>query len=113
MKEYLEKGELLHYLRDRVEMAECVVNEDTLTKEEVNKHYAVIFDRKDLIPIIEGMKSEDPYKKIIDRIEELISYYQNRWGYGTSNFVNGQIFAYKDLLKFIKKLSEGKEDDNK
>lgn len=113
MKEYLEKGELLHYLRNRVEMAECVVNEDTLTKEEVNKHYAVISDRKDLIPIIEGMKSEDPYKKIIDRIEELISYYQNWWGYGTSNFVNHQILAYKDLLEFIKKLSEGKEDDNK
>lgn len=109
MKEYLEKGELLRYLQDRVEMAECVVNEDTLTKEEVNKHYAVIFDRKDLIPIVEGMKPEDPYKKIVDRIEERISYfeerisyYQNWWGYGTSNFVNGQIFAYKDLLEFIK-----------
>ena len=112
MKEYLEKGELLRYLRDRVEMAECIVNEDTLTKEEVNKHYAVIFDRKDLIPIIEGMKPEDPYAKIVDRIEELISYYKNWWGYGTSNFVNGQIFAYKDLLEFIKKLSEGKEDEN-
>lgn len=113
MKEYLEKSELLRYLRDRVEMAECVVNEDTLTKEEVNKHYAVIFDRKDLIPIVEGMKPEDPYKKIVDRIEELISYYQNWWGYETSRYVQGQIFAYKDLLEFIKKLSEEKEDDNK
>lgn len=112
MKEYLEKGELLHYLRDRVEMAECVVNEDTLTKEEVNKHYAIIFDRKDLIPIIEGMKSEDPYKKIIDRIEERISYYQNWWGYGTSNFVNGQIFAYKDLLEFMKKQLLEVPDEN-
>lgn len=112
MKEYLEKDELLRYLRDRVEMAECVVNEDTLTKEEVNKHYAVIFDRKDLIPIVEGMKPKDPYKEIIERIEELISYY-HWWGYETSKFVNGQIFAYKDLLDFIKKLSEGNEDDNK
>ena len=112
MKEYLEKGELLRYLRDRVEMAECVVNEDTLTKEEVNKHYAVIFDRKDLIPIVEGMKPEDPYKKIVDRIEASIVYYQNWWGFRTSNFVNGQIFAYEDILDFIKKLSEEKEDEN-
>ena len=109
MKEYLEKGELLHYLMDRVEMAECVVNEDTLTKEEVNKHYAVIFDRKDLILIVEGMKPENPYARIIDRLEEFISYYRNWWGYDTSAYVRGQIFAYRDILDFIKNIDNERD----
>lgn len=112
MKEYLDRKTLLDYLQARVEIAECVVNEDILDDKTRDTTKAVILDRKNLVTIVESMETEDPYKKIVDRIEELISYYQNWWGYGSSNFVDGQIFAYKDLLEFIKKLSEGKEDEN-
>lgn len=112
MKEYLDRKSLLDYLKARVEIGECVVNDDLIDEKTRNKNAAVVFDRKNLVTIVESMEVEDPYAKIIDRLEEFISYYRNRWGYDTSTYVCGQIFAYKDILDFIKKLSEGKEDEN-
>lgn len=112
MKEYLDRKALLEYLRARVEIGECVVNDDLLDDKTRDMNRAVVLDRKNLVTIVKSMETEDPYEKIVDRIEELISYYKNWWGYESSNFVNGQIFAYKDLLDFVKKLSEGKEDEN-
>ena len=112
MKEYLDKSTLLDYLRARVEMGEYVVNGDLLDEKTKDKNKAVVLDRKDLVSIVEGMSPEDPYTKIIDRLEELIFYYRNRWGYDTSIYARGQIFAYKDILNFVKKLSEEKEDEN-
>lgn len=112
MKEYLDRKSLLDYLRARVEIGECVVNDDLINEKTRDKNAAVVFDRKNLVTIVESMETEDPYAKIIDRLEELIFYYRNWWGYDTSTYVRGQIFAYKDILDFIKKLSEGKEDEN-
>ena len=112
MKEYLDRKSLLDYLRARVEIGECVVNDDLIDEKTRDKNAAVVFDRKNLVTIVESMETEDPYAKIIDRLEELIFYYRNWWGYDTSTYVCGQIFAYKDILEFIKKLSEGKEDEN-
>ena len=113
MKEYLDRKSLLDYLKARVEIGECVVNDDLIDEKTRDKNAAVVFDRKNLVTIVESMETEDPYTKIIDRLEELISYYRNWWGYDTNAYVRGQIFAYKDILDFIKKLSEGKEDDDK
>ena len=112
MKEYLDRKSLLDYLKARVEIGECVVNDDLIDEKTRNKNAAVVFDRKNLVTIVESMETEDPYAKIIDRLEELIFYYRNWWGYDTSTYVRGQIFAYKDILNFVKKLSEEKEDDN-
>lgn len=112
MKEYLDRKSLLDYLRARVEIGECVVNDDLIDEKTRDKNAAVVFDRKNLVTIVESMEVEDPYAKIIDRLEEFISYYRNWWGYNTSTYVRGQIFSYKDILDFIKKLSEGKEDEN-
>lgn len=112
MKEYLDRKSLLDYLRARVEIGECVVNDDLIDEKTRDKNAAVVFDRKNLVTIVESMETEDPYAKIIDRLEEFIFYYRNWWGYDTSTYVCGQIFAYKDILDFIKKLSEGKEDEN-
>lgn len=112
MKEYLDRKSLLDYLRARVEIGECVVNDDLIDEKTRDKNAAVVFDRKNLVTIVESMETEDPYAKIIDRLEERIFYYRNWWGYDTSTYVRGQIFAYKDILDFIKKLSEGKEDEN-
>ena len=112
MKEYLDRKSLLDYLRARVEIGECVVNDDLIDEKTRDKNAAVVFDRKNLVTIVESMETEDPYAKIIDRLEELIFYYRNWWGYDTSTYVCGQIFAYKDILDFIKKLSEGKENEN-
>ena len=112
MKEYLDRRTLLDYLNARVEIGECVVNDDLIDEKTRDKNAAVVFDRKNLVTIVESMETEDPYAKIIDRLEELIFYYRNWWGYDTSTYVRGQIFAYKDILDFIKKLSEGKEDEN-
>ena len=112
MKEYLDRKSLLDYLRARVEIGECVVNDDLIDEKTRDKNAAVVFDRKNLVTIVESMETEDPYAKIIDRLEELIFYYRNWWGYDTSTYVRGQIFAYKDILNFIKKLSEEKEDEN-
>lgn len=112
MKEYLDKSTLLDYLRARVEIGEYVVNDDLLDEKTKDKNKAVVLDRKDLVSIVEVMSPEDPYTKIIDRLEEFIFYYRKWWGYDTSTYVRGQIFAYKDILDFIKKLSEGKEDEN-
>ena len=112
MKEYLDRKSLLDYLRDRVEIGECVVNDDLIDEKTRDKNAAVVFDRKNLVTIVESMETEDPYAKIIDRLEELIFYYRNWWGYDTSTYVRGQIFAYKDILNFVKKLSEEKEDEN-
>lgn len=112
MKEYLDRKSLLDYLRARVEIGECVVNDDLIDEKTRDKNAAVVFDRKNLVTIVESMETEDPYAKIIDRLEELIFYYRNWWGYDTSTYVHGQIFAYKDILDFVKKLSEGKEDEN-
>lgn len=113
MKEYLDRRTLLDYLNARVEIGECVVNDDLLDDKTRDTNRAVVLDRKNLVTIVKSMETEDPYKKIVDRIEELISYYKNWWGYGSNNFVNGQIFAYKNLLDFVKKVSEGNEDDDK
>lgn len=113
MKEYLDRRTLLDYLNARVEIGEYVVNDDLLDDKTRDTNRAVVLDRKNLVTIVKSMETEDPYKKIVDRIEELISYYKNWWGYGSSNFVNGQIFAYKNLLDFVKKVSEGNEDDDK
>ena len=112
MKEYLDRKSLLDYLRARVEIGECVVNDDLIDEKTRDKNAAVVFDRKNLVTIVESMEVEDPYAKIIDRLEELIFYYRNWWGYDTSTYVRGQIFAYKDILNFVKKLSEEKEDEN-
>lgn len=112
MKEYLDRKSLLDYLRARVEIGECVVNDDLIDEKTRDKNAAVVFDRKNLVTIVESMETEDPYAKIIDRLEELIFCYRNWWGYDTSTYVRGQIFAYKDILDFIKKLSEEKEDEN-
>lgn len=112
MKEYLDRKSLLDYLRARVEIGECVVNDDLIDEKTRDKNAAVVFDRKNLVTIVESMETEDPYAKIIDRLEELIFYYRNWWGYDTSTYVCGQIFAYKDILNFVKKLSEEKEDEN-
>ena len=112
MKEYLDRKSLLDYLRARVEIGECVVNDDLIDEKTRDKNAAVVFDRKNLVTIVESMEVEDPYAKIIDRLEELIFYYRNWWGYDTSTYVCGQIFAYKDILNFVKKLSEEKEDEN-
>lgn len=112
MKEYLDRKSLLDYLRARVEIGECVVNDDLIDEKTRDKNAAVVFDRKNLVTIVESMETEDPYAKIIDRLEERIFYYRNWWEYDTSTYVCGQIFAYKDILDFIKKLSEGKEDEN-
>ena len=113
MKEYLDRKSLLDYLRARVEIGECVVNDDLIDEKTRDKNAAVVFDRKNLVTIVESMETEDPYTKIIDRLEELIFYYRNWWGHDTSTYVRGQIFAYKDILNFVKKLSEEKEDDDK
>lgn len=112
MKKYLYRKSLLDYLRARVEIGECVVNDDLIDEKTRDKNAAVVFDRKNLVTIVESMETEDPYAKIIDRLEELIFYYRNWWGYDTSTYVRGQIFAYKDILNFVKKLSEEKEDEN-
>ena len=112
MKEYLDRKSLLDYLRARVEIGECVVNDDLIDEKTRDKNAAVVFDRKNLVTIVESMETEDPYAKIIDRLEELIFYYRNWLGYDTSTYVRGQIFAYKDILNFVKKLSEEKEDEN-
>lgn len=112
MKEYLDRKSLLDYLRARVEIGECVVNDDLIDEKTRDKNAAVVFDRKNLVTIVESMETEDPYAKIIDRLEELIFYYRNWWGYDTSTYVRGQIFAYKDILNFVKELSEEKEDEN-
>ncbi len=112
MKEYLDRKSLLDYLRARVEIGECVVNDDLIDEKTRDKNAAVVFDRKNLVTIVESMETEDPYAKIIDRLEELIFYYRNWWGYDTNTYVRGQIFAYKDILNFVKKLSEEKEDEN-
>lgn len=112
MKEYLDRKALLDYLNARVEIGECVVNDDLLDDKTRDTNRAVVLDRKNLVTIVKSMETEDPYKKIVERIEELISYYKNWWGYDTNTFVHGQIFAYKDLLDFVKKLSEGKENEN-
>lgn len=112
MKEYLDRKSLLDYLRARVEIGECVVNDDLIDEKTRDKNATVVFDRKNLVTIVESMETEDPYAKIIDRLEELIFYYRNWWGYDTSTYVRGQIFAYKDILNFVKKLSEEKEDEN-
>ena len=116
MKEYLDKKTLLDYLDARVKIGECVVNDDLLDAKTRDMNRVVVLDRKNLVATVKSMETEDPYEKIVDRIEELISYYKNwkNWlGYGSSNFVSGQIFAYQELLDFIKKLSEEKEDDDK
>ncbi len=112
MKEYLDRKSLLDYLRARVEIGECVVNDDLIDEKTRDKNAAVVFDRKNLVTIVESMETEDPYAKIIDRLEELIFYYRNWWGYDTNTYVRGQIFAFKDILNFVKKLSEEKEDEN-
>ena len=112
MKEYLDRKSLLDYLRARVEIGECVVNDDLIDEKTRDKNAAVVFDRKNLVTIVESMETEDPYAKIIDSLEDLIFYYRNWWGYDTSTYVCGQIFAYKDILNFVKKLSEEKEDEN-
>lgn len=112
MKEYLDRKALLDCLDARVEIGECVVNDDLLDDKTRDINRAVVLDRKNLVTIVESMESEDPYAKIVDRLEELIFYYRNWWGYNTSAYVRGQIFAYKDILDFIKKLSEGEEDEN-
>lgn len=109
MKEYLDKSTLLDYLRARVEMGEYVVNDDLLDEKTKDKNKAVVLDRKDLVSIVEGMSPEDPYKKIIDRLEELIFYYRNWWGYDTSTYARGQIFAYKDILDFIKNIDNERD----
>ena len=112
MKKYLDRKSLLDYLRARVEIGECVVNDDLIDEKTRDKNATVVFDRKNLVTIVESMETEDPYAKIIDRLDELIFYYRNWWGYDTSTYVRGQIFAYKDILNFVKKLSEEKEDEN-
>lgn len=109
MKEYLDRKSLLDYLRARVEIGECVVNDDLIDEKTRDKNAAVVFDRKNLVTIVESMETEDPYAKIIDRLEELIFYYRNWWGYDTSTYVLGQIFAYKDILNFIKNIDNERD----
>lgn len=109
MKEYLDRKSLLDYLRARVEIGECVVNDDLIDEKTRDKNAAVVFDRKNLVTIVESMETEDPYAKIIDRLEELIFYYRNWWGYDTSTYVRGQIFAYKDILDFIKNIDNERD----
>ena len=109
MKEYLDKSTLLDYLRARVEMGEYVVNDDLLDEKTKEKNKAVVLDRKDLVSIVEGMSPEDPYKKIIHRLEYLINYYQN-WGpTGASQHLMGQVFAYKNILSFIKNIDNERD----
>lgn len=109
MKEYLDKSILLDYLRARVEMGEYVVNDDLLDEKTKDKNKAVVLDRKDLVSIVEGMSPEDPYKKIIHRLEYLINYYQN-WGpTGASQYRMGQVFAYKDILSFIRNIDNERD----
>lgn len=102
MKEYLDKSTLLDYLRARVEMGEYVVNDDLLDEKTKDKNKAVVLDRKDLVSIVEGMSPEDPYKKIIHGLEYLINYYQN-WG------PVDQVFAYKNILSFIKNIDNERD----
>lgn len=109
MKEYLDRKSLLDYLRARVEIGECVINDDLIDEKTRDKNAAVVFDRKNLVTIVESMETEDPYAKIIDRLEELIFYYRNWWGYDTSTYVRGQIFAYKDILDFIKNIDNERD----
>lgn len=109
MKEYLDRKFLLDYLRARVEIGECVVNDDLIDEKTRDKNAAVVFDRKNLVTIVESMETEDPYANIIDRLEELIFYYRNWWGYDTSTYVRGQIFAYKDILNFIKNIDNERD----
>lgn len=109
MKEYLDKSTLLDYLRARVEMGEYVVNDDLLDEKTKDKNKAVVLDRKDLVSIVEGMSPEDPYKKIIRWLEYLINYYQN-WGpTGVSQHLMGQVFAYKNILSFIKNIDNERD----
>lgn len=109
MKEYLDKSTLLDYLRARVEMGEYVVNDDLLDEETKDKNKAVVLDRKDLVSIVEGMSPEDPYKKIIHRLEYLINYYKNRVPTGSSQHLMGQVFAYKNILSFIKNIDNERD----
>lgn len=109
MKEYLDKSTLLDYLRARVEMGEYVVNDDLLDEKTKDKNKAVVLDRKDLVSIVEGMSPEDPYKKIIHRLECLINYYQNWAPIGASKYLMGQVFAYKDILSFIRNIDNERD----
>ena len=109
MKEYLDKSTLLDYLRARVEMGEYVVNDDLLDEKTKDKNKAVVLDRKDLVSIVEGMSPEDPYKKIIHRLEYLINYYKNRVPTCSSQHLMGQVFAYKNILSFIKNIDNERD----
>ena len=109
MKEYLDKSTLLDYLRARVEMGEYVVNDDLLDEKTKDKNKAVVLDRKDLVSIVEGMSPEDPYKKIIHRLEYLINYYKNRVPTGSSQHLMDWVFAYKNILSFIKNIDNERD----
>lgn len=113
MKEYLDKSTLLDYLRARVEMGEYVVNDDLLDEKTKDKNKAVVLDRKDLVSIVEGMSPEDPYKKIIHRLEYLINYYQicQNWVItdASSKYLMGQVLAYKDILSFIRNIDNERD----
>ena len=108
MKEYLDRKSLLDYLRARVEIGECVVNDDLIDEKTRYKNAAVVFDRKNLVTIVESMETEDPYAKIIDRLEELIFYYRNWWRYDTSTYVRGQIFCLQGYFELCKEVERGK-----
>lgn len=109
IKEYLDKSTLLDYLRARVEMGEYVVNEDLLDEKTKDKNKAVVLDRKDLVSIVEGMSPEDPYKKIIHRLEYLINYYQN-WAPPVLPIILWvRCSAYKNILSFIKNIDNERD----
>lgn len=106
MKEYLDKEKLMTYLETRAEIAECVVNEDDISEETKTIDNAVRLDRKRLVDIIGGMDTENPYEKILHKIDYEINYFKE-WGpYEITNYAKGRVHALENLKDFIEHIDE-------
>lgn len=106
MKEYLDKEKLMAYLETRAEIAECVVNEDDISEETKTVDNAVRLDRKRLVDIIGGMDTENPYEKILHKIDYEINYFKEWLPYEISQYAKGRVDALENLKDFIEHIDE-------
>lgn len=111
MKEYLDKEKLMAYLETRAEIAECVVNEDDISEETKTVDNAVRLDRKRLVDIIGGMYTENPYEKILHKIDCEINYFKELCHYEISKYAyaKGRVDALENLKDFIEHIDEREE----
>lgn len=109
MKEkYVKLNDIIAMLNSDLKNTNDAISEETKTVDN-----AIRLDRKRLVDIIGGMHTENPYEKILCKINCEINYFKEWCHYEISKYAKGRVDALENLKDFIEHIDEREDPCDK